>query len=400
MTTRMYWVEMLTRVTRPVLLNFSQGTLSSNLHLEACGKAREQYMCLEILGRTLAGIAPWLECKLSVGEEENLRQEYAELSRKAIEQAVNPQSPDYCFFGHSNKEWNVQWLVDASYLALALVRAPTELVHKLPSETRCRLAECLRKTRNYRPVYNNWILFSGMVEAGLYILGEDYDIVRIDYCIRQFEQWYKGDGLYADGPSFRMDYYNSFAIQPMLVTLVSLFYDKYTEKQAILSDDANFGAALKRIVFARFQRYVQLQEESISPDGSYPPYGRSIVYRCGAFQALAQASLMEILPNSVSPAMARGALTRVIKKTLEAPGTFTEDGWLTVGLCGTQPSLGAAYITTASLYMATLAFLPLGLSPENDFWTMADEPGTWEKIYAGENLFPDHSFAHDEKLFN
>lgn len=390
MNTRKYWVDMITRMARPVLTNYSKGQLSRTIQIETCGANREQYMCLEILGRTLAGIAPWLECKLPAGEEETLRQEYATLARLSLEQATDPQSPDYCFAGHTEKEWAVQWLVDAAFLSLALVRAPGELVHKLPAETRQKLADCLRKTRNYRPAFSNWLLFSGMVEAGLYILGEDYDIVRIDYCLRQTEQWYKGDGLYSDGPGFKMDYYNSYVIHPLYVTLVELFHEKYKE--------GDLGQRLRRVASERLSRYAKIQEESVAPDGSYPPFGRSIVYRCGAFHALAQAAYMGILPGDVTPAMARGALTRVIQKTLDAPGTFSENGWLTVGLCGHQHKLGVGYITTASLYLATCAFLPLGLSPDDKFWKMPDEMGTWEKIFTGVDMSEDHALINDEKI--
>ena len=44
--------------------------------------------------------------------------------------------------------------------------------------------------------------------------------MRIDYALRQHDQWCKGDGLYGDGASFHFDYYNSFVIQPMLVDIL------------------------------------------------------------------------------------------------------------------------------------------------------------------------------------
>ena len=59
-----------------------------------------------------------------------------------------------------------------------------------------------------------------MVEAGLAALGADWDATRVDYAVRQHEQWYKGDGAYGDGPAFHWDYYNSFVIQPMLVDVL------------------------------------------------------------------------------------------------------------------------------------------------------------------------------------
>ena len=390
---------MLIRIVDPVLANFEKEQLHKALRLEAEDPEREQYKGLEILGRTLAGLAPWLETPAADPEEEALRVRYVQLSRKAIAVAVDPKSPDYCFQGTTEKDWNKQWLVDAAYLALAIIRAPRELGEKLSADVKQRLVDAFLKTRNYRPVFNNWVLFSATIEAALFALDQDYDLVRIDYAIRQMEQWYVGDGFYSDGPRFRMDYYNSFAIQPMLTTLVRMFHNKYNEPDAINPERESVGQRMCDLTMSRFSRYVRIQEASIAPDGSFAPIGRSMVYRCGAFQALAQAALWGVLPKEVTPAMVRGALTKVIRKTLDAPGTFSEDGWLQMGVCGYQPNIAYSYNTTASLYMATLAFLPLGLPETDAFWSDPDEAGTWEKCYSGVNLQRDVPLVRDERLF-
>lgn len=390
MNDREYWLNMLQKLADPVLRNFCAGQLHSTLDKEITNPERKPYMGLEILGRTLSGFAPWLEVS-AIGEEEQLRREYALLARNAIAQAVDPASADYCFTGTDEKDWNVQYLVDAGFLAMAIVRAPRELGEKLPCDVRQNLIKAFHKTRNYRPVFNNWLLFSAMVEAALYVLGEDYDLVRIDYALRQMEQWYQGDGFYGDGPRFRMDYYNSFTLQPMLVHLVELFYHKYQE------DD--LGKKIYDLTMLRFRKFVSIQEHSVAPDGSYPPYGRSLTYRCGAFHALAMAAWLRKLPDTVSPAMARGALSRVIHKTLDAPETFSEAGWLKPGVCGCQPNMVSHYVTTASLYMATLAFVPLGLPAEDPFWSAPEEKSTWEKCFTGENLMEEIAIEEDIALY-
>lgn len=390
MTDRQYWLDMLLKMASPVLQNFCSGTLHRELGKEIFNPERKAYMGLEILGRTLSGMAPWLEVSAQ-GEEEVLRMEYAQLARNALAQAVDPNSEDYCFTGSNEKNWNVQYLVDAGFLAMAIVRAPRELGEKLPEDVRKNLIKAFHKTRNYRPVFNNWLLFTAMVEAALYVLGEDYDLVRIDYALRQMEQWYQGDGFYGDGPRFRMDYYNSFTLQPMLLHLVELFHSKYQE------DD--LGKIIYDVTMMRFKKMVSIQEHSVAPDGSYPPYGRSLTYRCGAFHGLAMAAWLDKLPETVTPAMARGALTKVIHKTMDAPGTFSEAGWLKPGVCGWQPNMASHYVTTASLYMATLAFLPLGLPASDPFWTMPEEKSTWEKCFTGENLMEEIAIEEDIALY-
>jgi len=92
---------------------------------------------------------------------------------------------------------------------------------------------------------------------------------------------------------------------------------------------------------------------------------------------------MKSLPDGLSPAQVRCALTAVIQRTLSAPGTFDKDGWLTIGVCGHQPGLGEGYISTGSLYLCTTVFLPLGLPPEDPFWDDPNEPWTAKKIWSG-----------------
>ena len=128
---------------------------------------------------------------------------------------------------------------------------------------------------------------------------------------------------------------------------------------------------MKKII----SRYAGVLERMIAPDGSFPVIGRSLPYRFGAFQALAQAALDENLPEGVCPAQVRCALTAVMKKVMSAPDTFDQDGWLNIGLYGNQPDIAEIYITTGSSYLCTAAFLPLGLSPKAAFWADPDAHG-------------------------
>ena len=57
-------------------------------------------------------------------------------------------------------------------------------------------------TRVIRPGFNNWLLFSATIEAFLALAGEQWDPMRVDYAVRQHGEWYKGDGVYGDGPQF------------------------------------------------------------------------------------------------------------------------------------------------------------------------------------------------------
>jgi hypothetical protein len=369
---RAYWLRILQKLSDPVLRHLAAGTLKRDMPVECVTgnpADRRKYTHLEALGRLLAGIAPWLEADLDAGAERDLQQQYRTLAREALRSATDPHSPDFLNFHEGG-----QPLVDCGFLAQAVLRAPTELWSRLEPATQRNLAAALASSRAITPGFNNWLLFSATVEAGLAAMGERWDAMRIDYAIRQHQQWYVGDGLYGDGPQFHWDYYNSFVIQPMLLD--------------VLRAIAPHSRAWERFhpdALARAKRYAAIQERLIAPDGSYPAIGRSIAYRCGAFQVLAQMVLGGEMPH------ARAALAAVIHRTLDAPGTFDSAGWLTIGLCGHQPHLGEPYISTGSLYLCAAALLPLGLKASDPFWTAPAQDWTARRLWRGEDAPADHA---------
>jgi len=344
---------------------------------EVSGANRRGVTHLEAFGRLMAGIAPWLDLDDGPADEQALRTRYRELAARALVQALDPASPDALNFTEGG-----QPLVDAAFLAQAVLRAPTVLQRGLDPVTRTRLIAAFESARAIQPGFNNWLLFAASVEAALKALGARWDRMRVDYALRQHDQWYRGDGAYSDGPAFHWDYYNSFVIHPMLIDVLATCGDAHPA-----------WAALRIKQEARATRYAAVLERLVAPDGTFPPLGRSIAYRCGAFQALAQAALRHALPADVAPAQAREALTALIGRGLDAPGTFDAGGWLTIGFAGHQPGIGERYISTGSLYLCAMALLPLGLPPSDPFW--ADPPRAWtsKRAWAGQEFPIDHAIA-------
>ena len=375
---REYWVRMLTRIADPVLSALSQRKLIAVMPVEAPhGNAveRKKYTYLEALGRLLAGMAPWIESGDSAGAEGDLRRHYAELARQAIAAAVDPASPDYMNFSVGS-----QPVVDAAFLALGILRAPSQLWEKLDATTKQQLIEALRSTRVIRPGFNNWLLFSATVEAFLAFAQQSWDAMRIDYAVREHEQWYKGDGVYGDGPQFHWDYYNSFVIQPMLLQVVET-----------VSPFPNTWKPFQPAILARAKRYAAIQERFISPEGTFPAMGRSLAYRFGAFHLLATMALRKELPDAVAPEQVRCALSAVMRRMVEAPGTFDDHGWLRVGFCGHQPAIAEPYISTGSLYLCSTVFAPLGLPSGEDFWSGPPKLWTAQKVWSGQDVPADHA---------
>jgi hypothetical protein len=379
MTDREYNLSYLDKVARPVLQNLANDELKAKMPVLLAEnpdnkETRLKVAYLEAFGRTLSGIAPWLNLEGGSIAEQDLRNQYRQWALKAIANATNPKAKDYM-------QWDgAQPLVDGAFFALGLVRCPWLWQH-LSSDVQRQVITALNITRSFTPSYNNWLLFSGIIEAFYCKYGLPYDAMRMEFGVRQFmEHWYTGDGMFADGMTFHMDYYNSYVIQPFLSAIIDIVNEK---NKAYI----NYAYRLDEIS----KRYAEIQERMINMDGSYPATGRSIVYRGGAFQHLANMALKKDLPASLSPVQVRGALTAVVKRTLSAPGTFTIDGWLNLGLCGKQTGLADTYITTGSLYLCMNIFLPLGLPATDEYWSAPAQPWSAVKIWTGQDAKVDHA---------
>lgn len=369
---RAYWVQIAARLSTPVLNALAERRLKATMPVEShlTSKDRPQYTHLEAVARLLAGIAPWLELAADDTPEGRGRARFAALARRGLDAATDPQSPDFLNFSKGR-----QPLVDAAFLAQALLRAPTELWSKLEPRVQRNVITALISSRPIPAGENNWKLFASEIEAFLQRVGEKRDDTRLFAGLQKFQEWYVGDGMYGDGPEFHFDYYNAYVIQPMLL-----------ETLDVMGDESAQWRTFRVKVRERLTRFAAIQERSIATDGTFPVIGRSIAYRAGAFQGLALAALRKMLPKEVSPAQARVALTAVIRRTMEAPGTFDANGWLRIGLSGHQPGLGENYISTGSLYLCSFALLPLGLPPTDPFWAEPPVKTTWERVWAGENL--------------
>ncbi len=369
---RARWMSAMERIARPVLENMSRGELKKNMPVESNAEnmaSRHAVTHLEAIGRLLVGISPWLELGPDNTPEGRLRATFIEWAARSVANGVDPASPDYLNFNQGR-----QPLVDAAFLAHALLRAPTQLWGRLDAVTQQRLLAELRSSRVIQPSESNWVFFAAMVECALKEYSGEWDYGRVSYAIDRYgSEWYKGDGWYGDGKDFHMDYYNSFVIQPMMTQVLETM-----KKHG--AGDVDALLATHRVRYARF---AQQQERFISPEGTYPAVGRSLAYRFGAFQALSDVAYRKLLPAGVTPAQVRCAMSAMIARQVDASGTFDAHGWLRPGFAGHQPDMGETYISTGSLYLCCAGFVALGLPPRDRFWSSPYAPWTNLKAWHG-----------------
>ena len=375
---RTIWLSKMDEMVAPVLSSLAADSLRLNMPKVTSQRVdnkenRIKVQYLEVLGRVLSGIAPWIQLEGGNPEEVRLREKYRIWVIKGLRNSLDSTAKDFMRY-----DLNGQQLVDASFVALGLIRAPW-IWENLGSKYQDLLVQSIKTTRKFKPGFSNWLLFSAVNEAFLAKYGYPWDVMRVDYALQQLEQWYVGDGLYKDGTSFAFDYYNSFVIHPYLSTLAE-----------VIGSRTNDYADMFSKIAKRNERYAVIQERLIHTDGTFPVVGRSIIYRGAVFHHLANMALKKKLPSELKPEQIRCALTAVILKTLESKTTY-QNGWLSLGLYGSQPDIADVYNNQGSPYLATAIFLPLGLPASDPFW--ANPPAKWssQKIWAGEDFPNDHA---------
>jgi hypothetical protein len=351
---RIFWVSTLQRITFPVLNNLARGSLKKKMPYESNSLEGEKFACLEAFARVFNGISSWLELGPDGSEEGQVREKYIRLTLKAISNAVNPNNNDYIFIVQPK-----QSLVDVALFAQGLLRSKNQIWLNLPMEIQARIIHELKNTRNIAPYENHWLLYTAMIEAALLEFTGECDKERLTYGIHKFrDEFYMGDAIYSDGKTYEAGYINSLFIHPMLNDILAVMR-KYG-----LSDGEFLDVQLMRS-----SRLSAQLERCISPEGTYPLIGKFLTYRCGVFHLLSQAALLKILPRNVNPAQVRSALTKVLMNQFKGNQNFNSEGWLIVGLNGSQLELAEKNVTTGSLYLCCAVFLALGLGQNEIFWT-------------------------------
>jgi len=335
---------------------------------------------LECFGRMISGLSPWLALPEDATAEGKVRKRLTEQALQSYVHAVDPASPDYLLWrGHG------QALVDSAYFTQALLRAPKALWEPLDATTKKRIVEEIKGLRRVNPPFINWLLFAAMNEAFLLQIGEEADPMRLNTAVRMIDEWYIGDGWIKDGATFHFDYYGSFVMHPMMIQVLEVME---AHKAPFWKDDLT---KWRELAVKRAQRYSEHLERFVSPEGTFPPFGRSLTYRTAVFQPLAMLALRKQLPAKLSEGQVRSALVAAHKAVFSQPSNFTKDSFLTIGFAGHNPALGDWYSNNGSMYITAEGFLALGLPASDSFWTAPAQAWTQKLAFSGQPFQKDYA---------
>lgn len=387
-TEREYWSAQAYRMAQPVLEKMAKGELQKTMQTEfspSFDNRNRKVVFMETFGRLMAGIAPWIALPDDGTPEGMQRKQLREWALACYRNAVDPNSPDYLLWSGAG-----QALVDAAYIAESFLRAYDQLWKPLDDVTKQRYIREFTGLRKVDPPYTNWFLFSSVIESFLAKAGAPYDEFRVNTACRKVEEWYVGDGWYADGPVFAFDYYTSYVFHAMYLETLQAMIDAKANTR--IDYKKYYDRALKRA-----QKFSVVLERFISPEGTFPVIGRSSPYRLAAMQPLSLMSWYQTLPQELSNGQVRAALTKVLHRMFDFCDNYNSGGYLTIGFCGSQPETADWYTNNGSLYITSVVFLPLGLPANHDFWTAEAQPWTQVKAWNGQPFPKDHRWADGEK---
>jgi hypothetical protein len=279
---------------------------------------------------------------------------YWEAYRRGLEHGTDPAHPEYWGCPSTGSLHHVEMAV----IGFALAMVPEHIWTPLPPAARKRLNDWLLSINEIELPRNNWYFFRVLVNVGLRKVGARHDPAALEKTLDDIENYYVGDGWYADGADGPCDYYSSFALQ-----YYSLIY------AVIAGAEDPVRAQKYRSRAARFaQDFIFWQDGG----GAMLPYGRSLTYR------FAQASFWSALAfcgadDAPSLGVIKGMILRHLRGWLRKP-IFTDAGTLSVGYGYPNPLMAEPYNGPGSPYWSLKTFLVLALPATHAFWLAEEAP--------------------------
>jgi hypothetical protein len=277
------------------------------------------------------------------------------LLHQALLDGTNPSNP-YTYWGdigHLD-----QRIVESADIAVTIWMSRERVFNKMTPAEQAQIIAWLAQVDGKGTYTDNWILFTAMAQAVRNHLGFPSPEDDLDNRLMQIGEFYRGDGWYVDGPSDEFELYNAWMFGWHYLLWAWIDGDRRPDhRQQVLERGRSFIAG-----FLHF----------FGANGSYPAWGRSIVYRFAALAPFAMGHFLKIAPDNP------GLLRRVSSGCLRYfhdHGLFDPDGdFVRQGYHGDFPAAGEAYISPGSPYWCCHGLFALTFDADDPFWTATESP--------------------------
>ncbi len=251
-----------------------------------------------------------------------------------------------------------QRIVESADIAVALWMSRERVFSKMTAAEQIQIISWLAQVDGKGTYTDNWILFTAMVQAIRYHLGFPCPEAELDFRLLQIAEFYRGDGWYVDGPDAEFELYNAW-----------MFGWHYLLWAWI---DGERRPDHSRLVLERGRSFIDGFLHFFGANGSYPAWGRSVVYRFAALAPFAVGHFLDIAPQN--PGLLRRVSSGCIRYFFER-GMFDGEGhFLRQGYHGNFPPAGEAYISPGSPYWCSHGLFALTFDRDDPFWTATEAP--------------------------
>jgi len=272
------------------------------------------------------------------------------LLHDALLDGTNPSNP-YTYWGditHLD-----QRIVESADIAVAIWMSRERVFNKMTKAEQEQIIAWLAQVDGKGTYTDNWILFTAMAQAVRHHLGFPSPVDHLDNRLMQIDEFYRGDGWYVDGPTDEFELYNAwmFGWHYLLWTWI----------------DGDRRPDHHQQVLERGRSFIDGFLHFFGANGSYPAWGRSIVYRFAALAPFAVGHFLKIAPND--PGLLRRLSSGNIRYFYERGLFDAEDHFVRQGYHGDFPSAGEAYISPGSPYWCCHGLFALTFDTDDPFWT-------------------------------
>lgn len=356
--TRAHWENVLARMTHGyVKIAERSGSPARVLYPDDRRGLPDSVDAIESFARIASAWGAWLRnpanpATLSFqGHEINLET----ILRQALLDGTNPSNP-YTYWGdigHLD-----QRIVEAADIAVTVWLSRERVFSKMTSSEQEQVIAWLAQVDGKGTYTDNWILFTAMSQVVRRYLGFSSPEDDLDNRLMQIGEFYRGDGWYVDGPTNEFELYNAWMFGWHYLLWAWIDGERLPDHRDQVLERA-------RSFIAGFLHF-------FGANGSYPAWGRSLVYRFAALAPFAIGYFLNIAP--ADPGLLRrvssGSLRYFYDRGLLDPnGHYVQQGYH-----GEFPAAGEAYISPGSTYWCCHGLFALTFEADDPFWTANESP--------------------------
>ena len=356
--TRAHWVHILARMTFGyAMIAERTGSPARVLYPDDRRGLPDSVDAIESFARIASAWGAWLRNPANPATLQFHDQvvNLEDLLRQGLLDGTNPSNPSTYWgdIGHLD-----QRIVESADIAVALWMSRERVFNKMSEAEQEQVIAWLAQVDGKGTYTDNWILFTAMVQAVRHQLGFPSPLDDLDSRLRQIDEFYRGDGWYVDGPTDEFELYNAwmFGWHYLLWTWI----------------DGERRPDQRQQVLQRGRSFLDGFLYFFGANGSYPAWGRSIVYRFAAVAPLGVGHFLEIAPEE--PGLLRRVSSGCIRYFYER-GLFDPEGhFVRQGYHGDFPAAGEGYISPGSPYWCCHGLFPLTFDRDDPFWTATESP--------------------------